>query len=467
MSSNSNILGTDVTEWRLLARDRQWCAQVTATELDEIVQALLSGSGHQHQQDVTAVLLNVLLVNRGLHHQTFTPIYSNACLNFIIDSLWALDSPTKADTIACFRLIFLILYDGLANPDNELLSRVAGVVDRGLEYSLAHHPDALAVLEVLKAMHLLYHKHPDFITDHSLLVCAGYFTKLARSETSDQSVLKQLLNVITAIMMLLTQDRRNDISYLCRNSPEFGDAIISYIGRQLSVYLLDPVSTDIGNVMPPFILITCITKLNDRLHLENVLVQIFQRELIANDQFIPGTYCQVVNVLAQLVLTLNQEGVSLTDEMQRHQLKLVVMDCYFELTRDQDSETHFRQFLLVVGYIYAKLYLDANGYEVPPLINIEEYIRPRYVVMNDSDAAALVELDLVFSLNQSFKLLLSQAQSQLLVETQNLSPPEMLYEEKEREAEKLMVLFDRLEKTGVFSNPMREWQQLGKLEHTD
>jgi Guanine nucleotide exchange factor synembryn len=41
--------------------------------------------------------------------------------------------------------------------------------------------------------------------------------------------------------------------------------------------------------------------------------------------------------------------------------------------------------------------------------------------------------------------------------------PEMTDEEKEREAEKLFVLFDRLEKTGMVQNPIRKAIQEGKL----
>lgn len=41
---------------------------------------------------------------------------------------------------------------------------------------------------------------------------------------------------------------------------------------------------------------------------------------------------------------------------------------------------------------------------------------------------------------------------------------EMTEEEKEIEAEKLFVLFDRLEKSGMGVNPIRKAQQEGKLE---
>jgi hypothetical protein len=41
---------------------------------------------------------------------------------------------------------------------------------------------------------------------------------------------------------------------------------------------------------------------------------------------------------------------------------------------------------------------------------------------------------------------------------------EMTEEEKEREAEKLFVLFDRLEKSGIASNPIKQALHEGKLE---
>ena len=51
---------------------------------------------------------------------------------------------------------------------------------------------------------------------------------------------------------------------------------------------------------------------------------------------------------------------------------------------------------------------------------------------------------------------------------QGPSPSEILAgmseEEKEREAEKLFVLFDRMEKLGLAVNPVRQAQQEGRLE---
>lgn len=48
------------------------------------------------------------------------------------------------------------------------------------------------------------------------------------------------------------------------------------------------------------------------------------------------------------------------------------------------------------------------------------------------------------------------------IDTKDLD--EMTEEEKEREAEKLFVLFDRLEKRGFTQNPIRAAQQKGELE---
>jgi hypothetical protein len=52
------------------------------------------------------------------------------------------------------------------------------------------------------------------------------------------------------------------------------------------------------------------------------------------------------------------------------------------------------------------------------------------------------------------------------IRNQNRPAPddEMTEEEKEVEAEKLFVLFDRLERSGMGVNPIRKAQQEGKLE---
>lgn len=51
-----------------------------------------------------------------------------------------------------------------------------------------------------------------------------------------------------------------------------------------------------------------------------------------------------------------------------------------------------------------------------------------------------------------------------MVEQERAPGPEMTDEEKEREAEKLFVLFERLEKAGGMENPIKKAMREGKLE---
>lgn len=51
-----------------------------------------------------------------------------------------------------------------------------------------------------------------------------------------------------------------------------------------------------------------------------------------------------------------------------------------------------------------------------------------------------------------------------MVQREQPSGPEMTEEEKEREAEKLFVLFERLEKAGGMENPIKKALHEGKLE---
>lgn len=51
-----------------------------------------------------------------------------------------------------------------------------------------------------------------------------------------------------------------------------------------------------------------------------------------------------------------------------------------------------------------------------------------------------------------------------MVEQPRALGPEMTDEEKEREAEKLFVLFERLEKSGGMENPIKKAMREGKME---
>lgn len=420
--------------------------------------ALFDGGDAERQQLMLAVIANILLVNRTLHQCYFTPYYSNRGLDHVIAHLESLTTPTTDDLVALYRFMFLILYDGVATVDLDLLTRAAACVDHGLEHIISHNLDPPAVIEVLKAMYSLYHKYPEVTSDNSLLIAAGYFVRLTWGADPNPMVMRQLRNVITVIMTTHPEARRRDIRYLCRSLPELGDALITHLSTHVSSFLTPGPTVDYTDILGLFVLVTFIVKLMREEH-DNVLVQIFRRDMLPCDNGVPPVYLQILQFLTQLMVNLD---ISFNDEVTRLQLKQIVLDFYYELCYHPDPTKHFSQFLTAMGYINARLYLEANNIEVPKGFDLAQYLRPKYQadLMNDEEPA---ESELVFSHNALLKLILTHAHSQLLVELAP-EPVEMLEEEKEREAEKLMVVFGRLEKTGVFSNPIREWQHQGRFE---
>ena len=414
-TSPSNALSSpplDVKRFRELARDRLWCAAADDAVLQQVMAALLAGGSDERQQNMLAVIANILLVNRTLHQCYFTPYYSNQGLAHVINHISQLENPTTDDLVALYRFMFLILYDGIATVDTALLT-----------------------------------------------AAADYFVRLTWGDEPHPMVMRQLRNVITVIMTTHPEARRRDIRYLCRSLPELGDALITHLSTHVSSFLTPGPTADYTDILGLFVLVTFIVKLMREEH-DNVLVQIFQRDMLPCDNGVPPVYLQILQLLGQLMVNLD---ISFNDEVTRLQLKQIVLDFYYELCYHPDPTKHFSQFLAAIGYINARLYLEANNIDTPPGFDIAPYLRPKYqtVAAHEEEPA---ESELVFSHNALLKLILTHAHSQLLVETTSTEPVEMLQEEKEREAEKLMVVFGRLEKTGVFSNPIREWQHLGRFE---
>lgn len=159
-------------------------------------------------------------------------------------------------------------------------------------------------------------------------------------------------------------------------------------------------------------------------------------------------------LLAVICLPLSQAQFTPGDETK---LRQIVMDCYFELCYDPSPKKRYTHFLEVVSYVHAKGYIDANHLEMPSSIDVSKYLKPRYF-----EVAPLVAPQLeAYTLNQLFKLILTAAAG---VEQKK---PEMLEQEKEREAEKLFHVFERMEQLGTFlgfKNPVRQWQEQGRFE---
>ncbi|POS86708.1 hypothetical protein EPUL_002194 [Erysiphe pulchra] len=124
------------------------------------------------------------------------------------------------------------------------------------------------------------------------------------------------------------------------------------------------------------------------------------------------------------------------------QLRESISNLLFEL-----SGKDARKFVQNVGYGFASGFLCNHKIPVP-----EGILEPLETTENYMDQNLLNEINPVTG--------------QLLEKEEKLDLADMTEEEKEREAEKLFVLFERLKKNGVLStkNPMEIYQSSGKFE---
>lgn len=124
------------------------------------------------------------------------------------------------------------------------------------------------------------------------------------------------------------------------------------------------------------------------------------------------------------------------------QLRESISNLLFELSGKDASK-----FVQNVGYGFASGFLCNHNISVP-----EGILEPCEITEDDTE--------------QNLSNKINPVTGQLLEKEEKLDLADMTEEEKEREAEKLFVLFERLKKNGVLSvkNPLEMYQNTGKFE---
>lgn len=162
-----------------------------------------------------------------------------------------------------------------------------------------------------------------------------------------------------------------------------------------------------------------------------------------------------------LILTSNSNtltsNVNIANLTNLANIKSLILECIYNLSWNPETKCDERmsQFLDLVGYRNAQGFIIANNLQVLLKIDTEsvQSPNPKYLDKNNKNIEhefSKISLDSIFNKDKP-------------ANSNNLSN-----KEKELEAEKLFVLFDRMEKNGAFQgfkNPVREWQQLGKFEN--
>ncbi|CAH2351819.1 hypothetical protein CLIB1423_04S06678 [[Candida] railenensis] len=168
-----------IKKLRQQGKNPVFCQEVTNDEFDEIL-ALLKDNYQQNLNeaeilDLLATLANIILINRKLHYEHFTPNCSKELFKVIINLID--DSTRKQESkraeskefnfVAAYRLVFLILYDSkeineqYLKHSNEVLKRAFTFYSKNFEQYNKDTSYQLSFNELLKSLYTLYHQHAD------------------------------------------------------------------------------------------------------------------------------------------------------------------------------------------------------------------------------------------------------------------------------------------------------------------
>lgn len=487
--------GLNIKELRQKGKDPIFCLQVSPEFLDEIVELLLSKKDRCDSEsiDLIATISNILLINIGLRNEHFIPNYSIRSIefvdNFINSTLSESDEPIKYDfsrLVAVYRMIFLILCNELNHMDTRTIATIYSLLILGFEFCFSvfgkYKKDEdyqRAFAEILKGLYTFQHKHAygeqlnkenRLINEGMLHSCIIVTNSMIEREKNIRSLLdselllmKYLLN---SILGLVTHEQnvnkfriKND-----DNNSSFLRNLMVLIEFQLERHS-DKTYTDfdLTDVMNLLVIINYISNriilqynesdANEASYLI-CFMSIFIEKLLPTNGDI-----SIYNKLMSLILTSNNNlsisDINIPNMANLSNIKNLILECIYNLSWDPEikDDERMSQFLNLVGYRNAQEFIVANNLHL--LLDIDtstfQSPNPQYLDMNNKNFEhefSKVSLDTIFTKDKPIN---------------NLSN-----KEKELEAEKLFVLFDRMEKNGAFQgfkNPVREWQQLGKFEN--
>lgn len=501
-----------IKQLRIDGRNPEFCKKITYKEFDKIIHLLYNRSEpivYFETIDLLATISNILLVNRELHTLYFTKTYSNDILQYLdglIQSRIALGARPEKDydftsLIPIYRLIFLILYDGLNNVNDDLVHNIYSLLIRGFKFCdglftnfKSHEHYKMTFIEILKSLYTLNHKYKyggeliknEHLSLNVILTINEMFDYKPNPITLTHTGRLLIKNLLNFLLGLFTVDSSIptiyslDINFDHYN--KFFNNLLTLLKFQLQNYLheIDHASefelSDLNN------LLVVINFIHQQVtnQFSNNSSYLLNLHLVLKNGFFPNENSSYIyNKLISLINLSNKSSISTSDSFfnskntdlditQLSYSKNIILQLFYNLSFNDDKEIQLTDFLNLMGYLNSEPFIRNNEISLPSQIDLEKYLYPSSDYLdssNDADsniskgesAISSIFNQPRFSRNNSF------------TSNQSIQPNDDLTEtEKEIEAEKLFNIFDRMEKIGVFQNfknPVREWQQLGRFEN--
>lgn len=496
------MLQLNIKELRKNGKDPVFCERASSELLDEIITELLRTEldNETDATDLIATISNILLINSDLRERYFTPKYSAEVLDYMDKFINSTLSKNEMlvdlefhKLVPVYRIVFLILYNRIDHIEEESIKSIYALLILGFEFCYSVFPKCkndqfckLAFIEVLKCLYTFHHKHSygelvveanvdgQFISEglfHSCVITVNHIMEGKKDPilllSNDSLLTKYLLNCILGLSGKVPKTENNDNE----TYRLFFHNLVSLLSYQLtkhSNHAKNDVDFEYSDLITIFVIISYMatkitTKYKNTTDLEirsNLLSlqSIFINNILpkTSDGFIYNKLIILISLSNNTTFAIQNESISNMKNLSY--LKDLILECFYSLswTPENNLEEQILNFLDVVGYINAKEFIRNNELYLSPEVDTNNYLYPKSSYLDDANRNMDFEysrtvLSSIFGNNFSNK-----------PESCGLTD-----EEKELEAEKLYVIFDRMEKSKAFdnfTNPVREWQHLGKFE---
>ncbi|RMZ87978.1 hypothetical protein DV736_g4794, partial [Chaetothyriales sp. CBS 134916] len=356
-----------------------------------------------------------------------------ADLGFLPKAVDGLRLEDNEDEFLLSRVLFLMTYNKTASFEE--IADKFHLCDSIIEHIRRHASDAQALdsdptatsalSETLKLLFNIVHAHPKYAAQLATAVPALLRTVASSSTPSPplQPPLTWKLNALASLDFSASPEGDNIEASLGSDLPATLDKLISILDETLKVYKASQLDTE---AMP---LITTLQKINAAAG-GGETRQKMKAALLPKDSERDLPLGQSSSLASRLLRITTHPGLGNIPE--------AVSSLLFELS-DKDAVSYIQN----VGYGYAAGYLMTHNIAVPGGIQ------------QPSTGKGSVPINPVTG--------------QRLDREPEQPLPNMTREEKEREAERLFVLFERLKATGVVDvqNPIQQAQGSGRIEELE
>lgn len=512
----------DIIKLRQDSRSPSFCSKVSVSELDAIVYLLLHRNLPKKQEtiDILASISNIILVNRQLHDSHFTPNYATVILDFVNElfqsnGLLATKSTELKDydfisLIPMYRLIFLTLYDGLPNPSDDLINRVHLLLIQGFEFCNGiyfifrlNKEYKMAFSEVLKGLYALNHNHvygcqlikDQELTNSVILTINEVMIGTSVFQPADFLLVKGLLNFLLGLFTaddILRIDKSTQLFFKQNSLSDLDrlfDNLLKIMETQISRFPSDGFEIHDFNTL--IVIMSLLTQfvISEYLHLETKLeehklhlLSLFSkfRDTIVpseKDNFVYRKFMEIISMSRLSVLFTGDDHTEEDLEEPHHHnssfenhkvlyIRNTVFLFLYNLSwnKEDDKKKQMLGFLDLVGFVNSESCIRNNELPLSSDIDVTKYLYPNPKYSSEAEFnrnhSASINRTSLHSIMENLKNMHNNYSTSNTV-------TELTEEEKEIEAEKLFTIFDRMEKTGMFqnfTNPVREWQQMGKFE---